>query len=169
MAGTVICDFIQAAGSSLSMNVGNTLVLTANSSGLTYIPTGNVNVNIGSTASLTLGTLVVSNTATFSNTTTHTGAATFANTLGVTGATTLSSTLAAGNTTITGALSTTSTAVIGSSTNGQLQLNNAGGNNGASLWFSGSSVASGLKNWIINQYVIFLTIPIRPIFSLCHI
>ena len=43
--------------------------------------------------------LVVSNTATFSNTTTHTGAATFASTLGVTGATTLSSTLA-----VTGAI-----------------------------------------------------------------
>ena len=51
--------------------------------------------------------LVVSNTATFSNTTTHTGAATFANTLSVTGATTLSSTLAVGNTTITGTLSAT--------------------------------------------------------------
>ncbi len=50
----------------------------------------------------------------------------------------------------TGTLSTTSTAVIGSSTNGQLQLNNAGGNNGASLWFSGASVASGNRNWVIN-------------------
>ena len=54
-----------------------------------------------------ISALVVSNTATFSNTTTHTGAATFANTLGVTGAVTLSSTLAAGNTTITGTLSVT--------------------------------------------------------------
>jgi len=118
MAGTIIADYIQAAGSTLSMNVGNTLVLTANSSGLTYIPTGNVNVNIGSTASLTLGTLVVSNTATFSNTTTHTGAATFANTLGVTGATTLSSTLAAGNTTITGTLKVSTGAAVGGATPG---------------------------------------------------
>jgi hypothetical protein len=68
--------------------------------------------------------LVVSNTATFANTTTHTGAATFANTtthtgaatfantLGVTGATTLSSTLAAGNTTITGTLATSGAATF---------------------------------------------------------
>jgi hypothetical protein len=58
--------------------------------------------------------LVVSNTATFANTTTHTGAATFANTLGVTGATTLSSTLAAGNTTITGTLATSGAATFSS-------------------------------------------------------
>jgi hypothetical protein len=52
---------------------------------------------------------------------------------------------------VTGTLSTTSTAVIGSGANGQLQLNNAGGNNGATLWFSGASVASGNKNWVIDS------------------
>jgi hypothetical protein len=43
------------------MNVANVTVLTANNSGLTYLPTGNVNINIGSTASLTLGNVTVSN------------------------------------------------------------------------------------------------------------
>jgi hypothetical protein len=52
---------------------------------------------------------------------------------------------------VTGTLSTTSTAVIGSGVNGSLQINNAGGNNGASLWFSGASVASANKNWLIDS------------------
>jgi hypothetical protein len=39
------------------MNVANVTVLTANSSGLTYVPTGNVNINIGNTANITVGTL----------------------------------------------------------------------------------------------------------------
>jgi hypothetical protein len=43
------------------MNVANVTVLTANSSGLTYVPTGNVNINVGSTTSLTLGNVTVSN------------------------------------------------------------------------------------------------------------
>jgi len=67
-------------------------------------------------------------------------------TLSASGATTLS-----GNTAVTGTLSTTSTAVIGSSTNGSIQINNAGGNNAASLWFSGASVASANKNWLIDS------------------
>jgi hypothetical protein len=106
MAGTVIADYIQAAGSTLSMNVGNTLVLTANASGLTYVPTGNVNINIGSTASLTMGNVTVTSNVNTRNLT-ATG------TLGVTGATTLSSTLAAGNTTITGTLAAGNTTITG--------------------------------------------------------
>jgi hypothetical protein len=40
------------------MNVANVTVLTANSSGLTYVPTGNVNINIGGTsANLTMNLL----------------------------------------------------------------------------------------------------------------
>jgi hypothetical protein len=52
------------------MNVGNTLVLTANASGLTYTPTGNVNINVGSTTSLTMGNVTVTNNVTTSNLTT---------------------------------------------------------------------------------------------------
>jgi hypothetical protein len=40
------------------MNVANVTVLTANSSGLTYVPTGNVNINIGgANANLTMNLL----------------------------------------------------------------------------------------------------------------
>ena len=98
MAGTVIADYIQAAGPTLSMNVGNTLVLTANASGLTYVPTGNVNINIGSTASLTMGNVTVTSNVNTRN-------------LTATG------TLAAGNTTITGAMNVSSTiTALGSNT-----------------------------------------------------
>ena len=58
--------------------------------------------------------------------------------------------LTSAGTAVTGTLSTTSTAVIGSGVNGVMQINNASGNNGATLWFSGASVASGNKNWLIN-------------------
>ena len=100
-----------------------------------------------------MGTLVLAGATSGSATLTPVDAVTAVITLPSATATlaTLGANTFVGNQAITGTLSTTSTAVIGSSTNGQLQLNNAGGNNGASLWFSGSSVASGLKNWIINQ------------------
>jgi len=75
MAGTIIADYIQAAGSTLSMNVGNTLVLTANASGLTYTPTGNVNINVGSTTSLTMGNVTVTSNVTTSNLKVTTGIA----------------------------------------------------------------------------------------------
>jgi hypothetical protein len=58
MAGKIIADIIEAPFDSIKMNVANVTVLTANNSGLTYLPTGNVNINIGSTASLTLGNVV---------------------------------------------------------------------------------------------------------------
>jgi hypothetical protein len=61
MAGKIIADIIEAPFDSIKMNVANVTVLTANNSGLTYLPTGNVNINIGSTASLTLGNVTVSN------------------------------------------------------------------------------------------------------------
>jgi hypothetical protein len=61
MAGKIIADIIEAPYDSIRMNVANVTVLTANNSGLTYVPTGNVNINIGSTASLTLGNVTVSN------------------------------------------------------------------------------------------------------------
>lgn len=66
MAGKIIADIIEAPYDAIRMNVANVTVLTANSSGLTYVPTGNVNVNIGSTASLTLGNVTVSNIITAS-------------------------------------------------------------------------------------------------------
>jgi hypothetical protein len=58
LAGKIIADIIEAPFDSIKMNVANVTVLTANNSGLTYLPTGNVNINIGSTASLTLGNVV---------------------------------------------------------------------------------------------------------------
>jgi hypothetical protein len=61
LAGKIIADIIEAPFDSIKMNVANVTVLTANNSGLTYLPTGNVNINIGSTASLTLGNVTVSN------------------------------------------------------------------------------------------------------------
>jgi hypothetical protein len=66
VAGKIIADIIEAPYDSIRMNVGNVTVLTANNSGLTYTPTGNVNVNIGTTASLTLGNVTVSNLITAS-------------------------------------------------------------------------------------------------------
>jgi hypothetical protein len=58
MAGKIIADIIEAPYDSIRMNVANVTVLTANSSGLTYVPTGNVNINIGGTsANLTMNLL----------------------------------------------------------------------------------------------------------------
>lgn len=58
MAGKIIADIIEAPYDAIRMNVANVTVLTANSSGLTYIPTGNVNVTIGgANANLTMNIL----------------------------------------------------------------------------------------------------------------
>jgi hypothetical protein len=58
MAGKIIADVIEAPYDRISLNVGNLTVLSANSSGLNFIPTGNVNVNIGgASANLTLNLL----------------------------------------------------------------------------------------------------------------
>ena len=46
MAGKIIADTIESAGSQISLNVGNVTILTASSTGLTLIPTTNVNVNL---------------------------------------------------------------------------------------------------------------------------
>ena len=46
MAGKIIADTIEASGSQISLNVGNVTVLTASSTGLTLIPTTNVNINL---------------------------------------------------------------------------------------------------------------------------
>ena len=46
MAGKIIADTIESAGSQISLNVGNVTVLTASSTGLTLIPTTNVNINL---------------------------------------------------------------------------------------------------------------------------
>ena len=46
MAGKIIADTIEASGSQISLNVGNVTILTASSTGLTLIPTTNVNVNL---------------------------------------------------------------------------------------------------------------------------
>ena len=46
MAGTIIADTIQATSQQISLNVGNTTILTASSNGLTLIPTTNVNINV---------------------------------------------------------------------------------------------------------------------------
>jgi len=58
VAGKIIADIIEAPYDAIRMNVGNVTVLTANSSGLNYIPTGNVNVTIGgANANLTMNIL----------------------------------------------------------------------------------------------------------------
>jgi hypothetical protein len=100
-----------------------------------------------------MGTLVLAGATSGSSTLTPVDAVTAVITLPSATATlaTLGANTFVGNQAITGTLSTTSTAVIGSSTNGSIQINNAGGNNGASLWFSGASVASANKNWLINS------------------
>jgi hypothetical protein len=46
MAGTIIADTIQATSQQISLNVGNTTILTASSTGLTLIPTNNVTINV---------------------------------------------------------------------------------------------------------------------------
>jgi len=46
MAGTIIADTIQATSQQISLNVGNTTILTASSTGLTLIPSNNVNINV---------------------------------------------------------------------------------------------------------------------------
>ena len=58
MAGKIIADIIEAPYDKITLNVGNTTVLTANGTGITYVPTSNLNINIGSTANLTLGNVV---------------------------------------------------------------------------------------------------------------
>jgi len=56
MAGTIIADTIQATSQQISLNVGNTTILTASSTGLTLIPTTNVNINVtNSIVNLTSG------------------------------------------------------------------------------------------------------------------
>ncbi len=56
MAGKIIADTIEASGSQISLNVGNLTILTASSTGLTLIPTTNVNINLtNSIVNLTSG------------------------------------------------------------------------------------------------------------------
>ena len=70
MAGTIIADTIQATSQQISLNVGNTTILTASSTGLTLIPTTNVNINIAnSSATFTTANIATANitgVATFS-------------------------------------------------------------------------------------------------------
>jgi len=65
MAGTIIADTIQATSQQISLNVGNTTILTASSTGLTLIPTTNVNINIAN-SSATFTTANITGVATFS-------------------------------------------------------------------------------------------------------
>jgi hypothetical protein len=70
MAGTIIADTIQATSQQISLNVGNTTILTASSTGLTLIPTTNVNINVtNSNVTLTNANITTANitgVATFS-------------------------------------------------------------------------------------------------------
>ena len=52
MAGTIIADTIQATSQQISLNVGNTTILTASSTGLTLIPTNNVTINVANNKKL---------------------------------------------------------------------------------------------------------------------
>ena len=65
MAGKIIADTIEASGSQISLNVGNVTVLTASSTGLTLIPTTNVNINL-TNSSATFTTANITGVATFS-------------------------------------------------------------------------------------------------------
>lgn len=74
MAGTIIADTIQSAGSFISLNVGNVTVITANSSGLTLLPSSNVNVNLSSGgATLTVANLNSTTLTVTGNTTIDSG------------------------------------------------------------------------------------------------
>ena len=64
MAGKIIADTIESAGSQISLNVGNVTVLTASSTGLTLTPTSNVNINV-SNSSVTFTNATVTGIATF--------------------------------------------------------------------------------------------------------
>ena len=70
MAGTIIADTIQATSQQISLNVGNTTILTASSTGLTLIPSNNVNINVtNSNVTLTNANITTANitgVATFS-------------------------------------------------------------------------------------------------------
>ena len=70
MAGTIIADTIQATAQQISLNVGNTTILTASSTGLTLIPSNNVNINLtNSNVTLTNANITTANitgVATFS-------------------------------------------------------------------------------------------------------
>ena len=65
MAGTIIADTIQATSQQISLNVGNTTILTASSTGLTLIPSNNVNINV-TNSNVTLTTANITGVATFS-------------------------------------------------------------------------------------------------------
>jgi len=74
MAGTIIADTIQATSQQISLNVGNTTILTASSTGLTLIPTNNVNINLtNSNVTLTNANITTANITTAN----ITGVATF--------------------------------------------------------------------------------------------
>jgi hypothetical protein len=64
MAGKIIADIIESAGSQISLNVGNVTILTASSTGLTLTPTSNVNINV-SNSSVTFTNATVTGIATF--------------------------------------------------------------------------------------------------------
>jgi hypothetical protein len=64
MAGKIIADIIESAGSQISLNVGNVTILTASSTGLTLTPTSNVNINV-SNSIVTFTNATVTGIATF--------------------------------------------------------------------------------------------------------
>ena len=65
MAGKIIADIIESAGSQITLNVGNVTILTASSTGLTLTPTNNVNINVAN-SNVTFTTANVTGVATFS-------------------------------------------------------------------------------------------------------
>jgi len=74
VAGTIIADTIQATSQQISLNVGNTTILTASSTGLTLIPSNNVNINLtNSNVTLTNANITTANITTAN----ITGVATF--------------------------------------------------------------------------------------------
>lgn len=71
MAGKIIADTIQAAGDRITFNVGEVTVMTANSAGLTYIPSANVNLNIANPSSITVGNLTATGNISLTGTLTN--------------------------------------------------------------------------------------------------
>lgn len=57
MAGKIIADVIEAPYDRISLNVGNVTVLSANSTGLNFTSSGNVNINVTNSNAFTLANI----------------------------------------------------------------------------------------------------------------
>jgi hypothetical protein len=60
VAGKIIADIIEAPYDKITLNVGNTTVLTANGTGITYVPTSNLNISLNASANIATGNIIAS-------------------------------------------------------------------------------------------------------------